>query len=182
MLLGKQLYITSGEIVKPECFVGARNCEDTAFIKKPWRGTGLWTSTWREGTRDSAWVEWCRWNDFEAPYEKQWYILVSKEDINLYVIDKLTDLQGLMQDYGWMPPLFAKRNDGLLLEHFRGIDFERLALEYDGIWLTEQGNNETHLSYPHNLYGWDCESMLWFHWCFTEVQRIAVPEPVSIEE
>jgi len=39
-------------------------------------------------------------------------------------------------------------------------NFELLATMCDAIWLTEKGQNETHLSYPISLYGWDCESVL----------------------
>jgi hypothetical protein len=40
-------------------------------------------------------------------------------------------------------------------------DFERLKQNYDVIWLTYKGLEETdHYTYLINLYGWDCESLL----------------------
>ena len=177
MLLGKQLYITASDTLSDQTFVGVRNSQDMAFIKKPTRGTGLWTSTWREETQDSDWVEWCHGNDFGDPYKKNWLLLTPKDDIKLYMIDSLKDLHRLLRDHGYRDPIMEAV--GIMKTT---IDFERLSLEYDGIWLTEQGNQETHLSYPEDLNAWDCESILWFRWCFTEVQRIATPKPVMIEE
>lgn len=190
-MLGTQLHITSFDTISDQVFVGVRNSERSALIKKPWRGTGLWTSSWRAETQDSAWIEWCRDNHFGHPYDKNWFPLTPKNDAKLYVIDGLADLIDLLRDYKWIPSMLEKMNDDMKgfqrhinamandygTRYFTGIDFERLSQEYDGLWLTEKGNAETHLSYPHDLNGWDCESVLWFHWCFTDVQRIAVPEP-----
>lgn len=173
-MLGKQLYITSEETLN-QAVVPVTNSDETGFIKKPAAGTGLWTSSWREETQDSAWVEWCQGENFGKPYEKTWHLLTPQEDVKLYVIDGLKDLNKLLRTHKWDQPKW---------EEYRrtAIDFERLALEYDGLWLTEKGDAETHLSYPDDLNAWDCESVLWFKWCFTEVQRIETPQPVMVEE
>lgn len=173
-MLGKQLYITSEETLN-QAVIPVTNSDETGFIKKPAAGTGLWTSSWREETQDSGWVEWCRWENFGKPYEKHWHVLTQKDDVKLYKIDSLGGLRRLLRTYKWNQPKWE--------EYGRtAIDFERLALDYDGVWLTEKGNAETHLSYPDDLNAWDCESVLWFRWCFSEVQRIAVPQPVEVEQ
>lgn len=174
-MLGKQLYIMSNDELRQDV-TPVRNSEKTALIKKPAHCTGLWTSSWREETQDSAWVEWCQWNDFGKPYENHWYILTPKEDAKLYMIDSLRDLHKLLRAYSWDQHKWREYG-------FRStaIDFEKIAMEYDGIWLTEQGNEETHLSYPEDLNSWDCESVLWCRWCFSDVQRIETPQLVEAE-
>lgn len=176
----KQLHLTTAtELVR--AVTPVHNSEKAAIVKKPARGTGLWTSTWREETYDSQWVSWCVSSEFGAPFEEAWWLLTPASDIKLYTVDSLRDLLALFGDYQWLPPRLAEQNrayEGIYddpLEHLIGIDFERLAYAYDGIHLTSRGNAATHLSYPHDLYGWDCESTLWFRWCFTDAERIETP-------
>ena len=48
---------------------------------------------------------------------------------------------------------------------------EQLSKKYDAIWLTLKGFNETHLSFPLNLYGWDCETVFIMNPnCVTEIK------------
>lgn len=169
-MIERQLYITSEETLN-QAVVPVYNSDEASFIKKPARCTGLWTSSWREQTQDSAWVEWCRWNDYGKPYNFNWHLLTPQEDAKLYVIDSLRDLNRLLRAYKWDQPKWREYGFSRT-----AIDFEKLAMEYDGIHLTENGNEETHLSYPEDLNSWDCESVLWFKWCFTGVQRIEVPQ------
>jgi hypothetical protein len=176
------------------------NDEKLGFRNKPKQGTGLWTSTWRPETHDSDWVEWCRGDNFGNPDGKHWHLLTPKPDVNLYVIDSKNDLKRLFHLYRWEHPYLAQLNkqyEEMYPEHKDNerlrktfltqvvtfhpepspfdmvIDFEKLSQNYDGIWLTEQGNGETHLSFPYNLYSWDCESILWFRWCFEHVETLA---------
>jgi hypothetical protein len=175
-MIGKQLYITASQEVDSN-IKPVLNSERSAFVKKPAQGTGLWTSTWREERQDSDWVEWCVGNDYGDPYGSNWFLLTPQEGTRLIQIDSLKDFHRLLRDYGY--------EDARLKEYgfmHRGIDFEKLVLEYEGVYLTEKGNAETHLSYPDDLNAWDCESILWFKWCFTEVQRIETPQPVMSEE
>ena len=175
-MLGKQLHITYEETLN-QSVNSVYNSDESGIVKKPARGTGLWTSTWREETQDSDWVEWCVGEDFGKPYEKNWYLLTLQEDIKLYVIDSLRGLHKLLRAYPWDQNKWREYGFRCI-----AIDFEKLALDYDGIHLTEKGNEETHLSYPDDLNSWDCESTLWFRWCFSEVQKIEVPQPVAVEQ
>jgi hypothetical protein len=109
---------------------------------KPKRGGGLWTSP-----IDSKWG-WKDWNndsDFRDCDVKKSFTVCLKSDAKIFVIDSLDDLK--------KSPLI----DGCFA---RVLDFELIAQNYDAIWLTEKGQNETHLSYPIDLYGWDCETVL----------------------
>lgn len=132
------------------------------YWNKP-RG-GLWTSTYRPESHDSAWVEWCRYEDFGDVDKKAWYLLTPKANINIYTIDSQEDLCKLLNEYSvlFQNPHFEK--------HY--LDFEALSKVYDGIHLTSQGQRATRLSFPENLYGWDCESTLWFGWHFERVEKI----------
>src|SRR5579859_5289640 len=199
---GKQLHL-SGDHTKPLAAPvrAVENSEESAFCKKPKRETGFWTSSWQEETQDSGWVEWCVSENFDEPYKRAWWVLTPAKTANLYIVDGLADLLTLLDQFPWETEMQQRMNaileaswkemtlDPLMLRvmgptlttrrnrHRCYIDFERLAQEYDGIWLTEQGNCETHLSYPHDLSGWDCESILWFRWCFDHVERIETPSP-----
>ena len=109
---------------------------------KPNREGGLWTSP-----VDSKWG-WKDWNDceqFRDCDERNSFTVRLKSDAKIFVIDSLEDLKN--------SPL----RDGYSK---RVLDFEFIAQNYDAIWLTEKGQNETHLSYPIDLYGWDCETVL----------------------
>lgn len=184
MKIGTQLHLCGSKPLREEV-IPVKNSEDAAFIKKPGRGTGLWTSTWREETRDSEWVEWCISNDYGSPYAQSWYLLTPAETANLYIIDGVGDLRILLDRFPWetertqmlnaeMRRVSLSMDYGVLTKEplFRYIDFERLAREYDGIWLTSHGNGATHLSYPQDLNSWDSESVLWFRWCFTDVRPV----------
>ncbi len=193
---GTQLYTTNAEKLN-EQVIPVKNSEQSAGIHKPEPGTGLWTSSWRESTRDSDWVEWCKASDYGSVDTRIWWLLTPNERTNLYTIESRFDLLDLLTRYTWETDMLKQLNESigpmqealvyswsepfrrpLPIErrHFAWIDFEKLAQEYDGIWLTEAGNASTHLSFPHNLNSWDCESILWFRWCFSDVTRIETPQ------
>ena len=165
----KQLYLSRTKHLQEEV-TPVRNHPSMAFLKKPIPGTGLWTSTWREDTRDSAWTEWCFYEDFDEPLKKYWWLLIPRKNCHIYTINTLNDLHHLLASYRLDIPAYRHYGDlGLTL------DFERLSQDYDGLWLTEEGQQATHLSHPCNLYGWDAESTLWFRWCFEYYELIYTP-------
>ncbi len=172
--LGIQLHISSAKILI-EQVAPVENDFEAYHRQKP-KG-GLWTSSWQEET--SAWVEWCRGEDFDNVDERIWWLLTPRPNCKLYIIDSLKDFQRCLMEYGEPAPLaiaypvFAEK---------RVIDFEKLAQEFDGVHLTERGNGQTHLSYPNDLNAWDCESTLWFRWCFTEVRQMQPVGPIKADE
>lgn len=158
---------------RAEGIVPVRNEEFRTSWPKPARGTGMWTST--HGTAGS-WLDWMRqegWfpNEDSARY---WLIDVAPS-ARVYVIDSVADLEQLIQR-------FPKR----VPSDFAQVDWAAAGASFDGIHLTVGGQWATRLQEP-NLYGWDCESTLWFRWAFTGTPReiskaealAALPQPVS---
>lgn len=175
-MIGVQLTITSAQAMIEEV-VPIQN-HGSAFIKKPAPGTGLWTSTWDAEEKTSDWVEWCSGENFGTPYSDNWFLLTPKSDVKLYIIDGAGDLTRLLKEYEWIDPFYRNRLDERFMRRFAtGIDFERLAQEYDGLHLTHRGNNQLHLNImgDHDLNAWDVESTVWFRWCFSKVEKIATP-------
>ena len=153
-LLGPQLHLSECQELRPEV-VPAQNA--TWGMEKPARGTGLWTSTWSNGS--SAWVAWAMQYAPRAIAET-FAIVLQPKPARLVVIDSYTDLKQLVAVYGRQWPAESAYN-----EEMGYLDYERLAQDVDGIHLTARGQSATRLTIP-SLYGWDCESTLWFRWCF----------------
>jgi hypothetical protein len=122
--------------------------------KKPLSG-GLWTSP-PHPTNESHWVDWCVSEKFGGPPFTLWD-LETIDNPNLAVVDTVADLNDLHKRFG-----VGDR-------YTTGLDFEAMAREYDGMHLTEEGQWRTRHSQPHDLYGWDCETVLWFRWAIVSV-------------
>jgi hypothetical protein len=101
--------------------------------------------------------------------------MIPKSDAKILIIDCYDDLLQTAIKY----PLMEDKS--------LYVDFEKLSLDYDGFHLTKRGQIETQLPPLHPnqykgiipyqirlpyLYGWDCESTLWFKWCFTDCIKI----------
>lgn len=108
---------------------------------------GLWISPVNSNW---GWKDWCESKNFRDCDLANSFQLKLKSTANVFVIDSYSDLKNA--------PLI----DLKIGEHYHKqyLDFELLAKTYDAIWLTEKVQNETHLSRPLSLYGWDCESVL----------------------
>lgn len=130
---------------------------------------GFWTSTYTG--QSSAWVDWCQAEQFGDVLAGSWFLLRPKPKARVFVIDSLADLHTLLA--GYTEPDTAYYGYGRAC-----IDFERLALDYDGLHLTEEGEAATRFARP-GLYGWDCESTLWFRWCFKSCELVPAPYPPS---
>lgn len=112
---------------------------------------GLWVSPVESVY---GWKEWCADEDYPlSPYR---IIMELSLERNL-LVDEYADLDKIT----WV-------RQG---PHFYQIfpDFEKMAEQYDTIWLTRKGEIETRLLggadlenklYGAGLYGWDCESIL----------------------
>ena len=111
---------------------------------------GLWTSTW-EG-ESSAWVRWAS-DNYKTLYRRQWWLIEPDPVARICTIETYEDLRGLV----------ARYPAGHFSEY---LDFETMAREFDAIHLTKKGQRATHFTFPESLYGWDCESTLWFRWSF----------------
>lgn len=162
----KQLHVSCEERLS-EQVIPVKNDTWFAMRRKPQYGTGLWTSTWDEQCRSSAWIDLCRQQGPDAVDDLHWHLLEPETPLQLYIIDSYQDLVNLIRTYPWTPKPLVREDNFMM-----GVDFERLSQKYDGFWLTEQGKKTTRLSFPYDLYSWDCESILWFRWCFQTQEHI----------
>ena len=107
--------------------------------------------------REKFWVRWCVAFRYNEPLDLHWIVLSLSISAKVALIDSAADLAELMERY----PVVVRGR--------RGLDFERLAEDYDALHLTHEGYLRTRS--PRRgprLVGWDCESTLWFRWMFTE--------------
>ena len=120
---------------------------------------GLWTSPVK---CKYGWKQWCKEEDFNTNKLKISFKLKLKPDAKICLIDSYTDLAKLP----FIPhPLFKKIGSDRQL-----LDFETLARQYDAIYLTIKGEQETRFAKP-TLYGWDCESVFIMNQnCFTVIK------------
>lgn len=120
---------------------------------------GLWTSTY-DFRHGSGWVQWCLGEEFHVPKGGRWdgVVLTPRDDARILTIDTFEDLQQANHKYPDTSPISK------ITPH---LDYTHIAQDYDGVHLTEEGQWRTRLTFPLSLYGWDCESTLWFRWCFT---------------
>ena len=119
-----QLYICDQQYrITESTFVAPRNDPMRFYAKKPAIQTGLWTSSYVDGS--SAWVEWCEGANFGDPSEMSWVVLTPAENVRLYEIDSLEDLIRLLKEYPHLPPESMRSYLTSLLE-FTSIDFEEL--------------------------------------------------------
>lgn len=124
---------------------------------------GMWTSTWDEHT-GGGWVQWCVGEDFCVPADgwRAWR-LTPRPDARVYEIDTYADLDALFARFPHESPHPAL--DGY-------PHWERIGEEFDAIHLTDAGQWATRLSHPLSLYGWDCESTLWYRWAFETAEDL----------
>lgn len=157
----------SGNSIGIQAFAGTSPCPEKMepIVNESWvkPAGGLWTSTYN-GT-SSDWLSWCKAEAFSPSSNTDWkmHLLTPTEDSRLLVIETLADLEEIYDIY---PDVEATYKCVL--------DFERLADICDGIHLTEEGQWNTRFGDRGriigglDLYGWDCESTLWFRWSFKE--------------
>ena len=92
---------------------------------------------------------------YNEPFDLHWTELSIPKSAHIAVIDSHADLVRFIEQY---PRILRGR---------RGLDFERLSSEYDGLRLTNDGYLATRSARSGPaLVGWDCESTLWFRWIF----------------
>lgn len=159
--LPAQLHACTADHLTAEQFRPVRNGE---YGKKPDVKTGLWTSTYTPDAEDlSDWLRWCR-VDSKWTYPLR-FVLEPEPDLKILVVDTMKDLEKIVARYqggygGWVSSFTAR------------LDFEQMLADgYDGMHLTEEGQWRTRLTEP-NLYGWDCESTIWFRWVFKSVKSL----------
>ena len=123
---------------------------DNDLYKKPCGG--IWTSP---VTADYGWKQFCQDNEWYDDLNA--YHLIPEDDVNVYTLDTVDDLSNLIEEHG--------------REGIDCIDFESAFTEYDGIYLSDEGETNTRHSTP-NLRGWDVASVVWDDWHFEEVRKV----------
>src|SRR5436853_6944986 len=73
-MIGVQLHISLSQALVDQ--IASVENDEMSFRKKP--KYGFWTSSWREETQDSSWVEWCSGENYGDPYSQQWFLLTPK--------------------------------------------------------------------------------------------------------
>lgn len=137
---------------------------------KPKTG-GLWTSTYHD-EHGSDWVQWCLSEEFECDRSDPTFPLWTLEPepvVRVYTIDTYGDLAQLVDEYPHRKH-FPDRGYGAWSD--AKPNWGAIAKDFDGVRLTRHGQSETRLTHPLDLYGWDCESTLWFRWAFTETRYL----------
>lgn len=119
---------------------------------------GLWTSTYRQDIV-SDWVRFVV-EQWTGAGDADLWLLTPDADARVHTIHTYPDLAALADRYP--PPPGDQHRQPV-------VDWEAAAHDLDAVCLTEDGQWATRLTEPLNLYGWDCESTLWFRWRFCRV-------------
>lgn len=150
---------------------------DRVWVKP--RAGGLWTSSYSSEC-GSAWVQWCIEERVVADCAEgagSWpecWLLEPHADARICEIDSFDDLRRPCLCYG------RPQDDSPHASTY--LDWSLLAEHFDAVHLTEEGEWATRLSAPYDLYGWDCESTLWFRAAFDATPLGARTWRIAAEE
>lgn len=159
-------------LTRPESF---RSIAGSGWVK-PANGTGLWTAPVTAHTAsgkpaDSAWLEWCRSEDWGVTTYTHLTDIIPGPDTRVLLIDTAADLLTIVDMFPAVGEIFSVTSDR------RYPDWPALAAAgWDAVYLTNQGQWETRLppSGP-NLYSWDCATVLWLRPNYEVGGTYAVP-------
>lgn len=131
---------------------------------KPY-GTGLWTSTWTPNRSFACdWMRFCMMEDFNVASWRYGHVYAVREGLRIVEIDSLEDLHAVLNVYGEADEIALRmlREGAIGSRQLRLYpNWEKMAMHFDAVHLTERGQWATRLTHPHSLYGWDSESTLW---------------------
>ena len=137
---------------------------ENTIMSKP-RG-GLWTSTYTPNSEYiSDWHNFLIGNDWNVPERTDYvYLFEVQSGAKIYTIDTKKDLLELYKQYPYPNKIQSLFTDKKLPDFTKSLDFVKISKKYDAIHLTEDGQIDTRFSDNDeiNLYGWNCESTLWF--------------------
>lgn len=127
---------------------------------------GLWVSPYIEDMPGTVWSTWLEHEGYGLISDRDAYVC---QDVDLAInarilrIDTWTDFTEVLSAYLLISPLMEMLSECGIASQF--FDFEAMAQDWDGVFLTDKGQVETRygtcgsLRSP-NLYGWDLESLL----------------------
>lgn len=123
-------------------FCRIRNRE---YSNKPFGG--LWASPEES---DITWKEWCDFEEFRKYDENDCFKFKLKPNAKVLVLECKDDLANLPR----------VEVDLTYISMNIDIDFEKLAEDYDAIMVYIRRGKEYFDSLYHELYGWDCDTLL----------------------
>ena len=168
------LNVTTGAELGTQVHVGHKDGDLTAEgfnplgRRRPWwkPDGGLWTAQWDE-TYGGGWAQWCIAEEYGVGSDRSWphvWLLTPDPEARILVIDTYEDLERVFERW-------PDRHEDISWREGYPAWLE-IAEEFDGVFVTEDGQWRTRLTHPLSLYGWDCESTLWLRWCFERVEYL----------
>jgi hypothetical protein len=141
---------------------------------------GMWTSTYA-GSHGSGWVQWCLSEDYGCTPDSTFPLWTLEPDTaaRIYQIDSYADLESLVAAY---PHRQEFPDHGFGAWSDVRPRWEHVARDFDAVNLTDEGQWETRLSHPLDLYGWDCESTLWLRWAFVSATDLGLVRCEALDE
>lgn len=165
--LGRQLWMSESKSEKPDPSE-LRPVDGEMHLPVKPKG-GMWTSTYTpQNEYDSDWICWCSSEGFYGGRHK--WLLESSDNLDVLVVDSLEDLQNIAKVYE--KETYKETPSSSLRS--TSLAFEQIALDFDAMRLTENGQKETRFT-PINepdLHGWDSECVLNFGWNWTSVEYL----------
>jgi hypothetical protein len=133
---------------------------------------GLWTCRAIPGRRLSAWEVWCTMNGqghLLKPGGRWRLVAVAPRILR---VDRYDDLLAALERYPYdaLPATGSTHLDRWVTLALRGLDWPRIAEEYDAFELTMRGLHQCALEMP-GLTAWDVPTVLWLRWCFEEIEE-----------
>jgi len=129
--------------------------DDSYMSEFPKPKGGFWTSSLIKVDEKytSKWVQHRQKTNWTISENEDLYILIPS-DTNLLTIENKSTFESLKSNY-------TINNKS----RHRHINFEKIKSDgYSGVRVTSNA-----LSF---LKGWDCESTIWFNWCFKSVENV----------
>ncbi|GAB6456217.1 hypothetical protein bcgnr5390_12080 [Bacillus luti] len=160
----KQLYVGKGEPTEQNIRVIKNDIE----INKPIGG--FWTSTFINEREGSDWVRYSKNILTRYNSSTKAYTLTVSKDARIAQVNSMDDYEELLRKYKleMADPILASISIFSNL-----IDFELLSKDYDGFQISQKAVSMAKGSFKYiSLGAYDCESAVWFRWCFDKVEEL----------
>lgn len=123
---------------------------------------GLWASSYIEnGEYKSDWIKFCINQDFNYTDLQKGVLFTIKQESRICIIDNMDDLENLLKYYK------SEQILDTIDYSIQYLDYEKIAIDYDVIYLSHNGQWETRFARyllgegkGIDLYGWYIETLL----------------------
>ena len=149
----------------PQLHVGRKPARALLDAPVGWLPSGkpaggvLWTSTYVEGI-GSAWTVYA--GTYRRGRQGGLWIVEPAPDCKVLTIETPEDHDELVRRFGG-------GSRGSYFSHF--LNWPEIAARYDGLRLVDPRAFYSTMADSLGLWGWDCESTVWFNWAFAGVRR-----------